>query len=249
MPSTPDAIVLCGGAGLRLRSIISNAPKGMADIAGRPFLELLLRQLHRHGFQRVILAVGYQKDVIRSHFGEEAFGLKLTYSEESRPLGTGGALRNAADHVETDSVLVMNGDSYTATDLAQLTSDFRESRADGSMLVVSADGRCDCGHVMVDPTHRVIGFEEKQLSSTTHYTNAGIYLLNRKLLYEIPCEIEISLERQLFLSWLREGKHLRAFISSGSCIDIGTPDRYCNAQEILAKVEVEAEDQQGAGQI
>src|SRR5271169_1384583 len=113
MPDSPDAILLCGGAGLRLRSVIGNSPKGMADVAGRPFLELLLRQLGRHGFERAILAVGYQKDVIHSHFGEQAFGLHLAYSIETCPLGTGGALRNAADMIESDNVLVMNGDSYT----------------------------------------------------------------------------------------------------------------------------------------
>ena len=113
----PDAIVLCGGAGLRLRSVIGDAPKGMAAVAGRPFLELLLRQLRRHGFERVILAVGYQRDMIYSHFGESAFGLRLAYSVESSPLGTGGAVRNAADLVESESVLIMNGDSYTDADL------------------------------------------------------------------------------------------------------------------------------------
>ena len=89
MPSTPDAILLCGGAGLRLRSVIGDAPKAMASVAGRPFLELLLRQLRRHGFERVILAVGYQKDVIHSHFGERAFGLHLAYSVESSPTRDG----------------------------------------------------------------------------------------------------------------------------------------------------------------
>src|SRR5271166_5311858 len=80
MSKMPDAIVLCGGAGLRLRSVIGDAPKAMARIAGRPFMELLLRQLQRHGFQRVVLAVGYQMEVIRSYFGERTFGLHLTYS-------------------------------------------------------------------------------------------------------------------------------------------------------------------------
>ncbi len=85
MPKMPDAILLCGGAGLRLRSVIGDAPKGMAEVAGRPFLELLLRQLQRHGFERAILAVGYQKDVIQSYFGECAFGLQVVYSPEFRP--------------------------------------------------------------------------------------------------------------------------------------------------------------------
>src|SRR5271165_6589112 len=150
MPNTADAILLCGGAGLRLRSVIGNAPKGMADVAGRPFLELLLRQLRRHGFERAILAVGYQKDIIQSHFGEQAFGLHLAYSVELCPLGTGGALRNAVDVVESDSVLVMNGDSYTDANLTKFVAAYHESKADASVLLVPADGRDDCGTVLVN---------------------------------------------------------------------------------------------------
>src|ERR1017187_4110469 len=119
MTSVPDAIVLCGGAGLRLRSVTGTAPKSMSSIDGRPFLELLLRQLRRYGFQRVILAVGYEREVIYSHFGETAFGLKLTYPAESSPLGTGGALRNALGAVESETALIMNGDSYTDVDLSR----------------------------------------------------------------------------------------------------------------------------------
>src|SRR5262252_9230661 len=99
MPSMPDPVLLCGGAGLRLRSVIGNTPKGMANVSGRPFLELLLRQLRRHGFERAILAIGYGGDAIHSYFGEQAFGLQVAYSAESCPLGTGGALRYAVDMV------------------------------------------------------------------------------------------------------------------------------------------------------
>src|SRR5437667_8523550 len=108
MPSAVDAIVLCGGAGLRLRSVTGDAPKSLASIGGRPFLDILLNQLRRHGFQHVILAVGYQRDLIRSHFDNRAHGMPLEYSIESTPLGTGGALRNAVDLIKSDSVLIMN---------------------------------------------------------------------------------------------------------------------------------------------
>src|SRR5262245_37315350 len=130
MPNMPDAIVLCGGAGLRLRSVTAGAPKAMAGIAGRPFLELLLRQLRRQSFQRVILAVGHQQNMIRSYFGQRALGLELKYSAESSPLGTGGALRNAADLVQSDTLLVVNGDSYTDADLNGLVLQHDETRAD-----------------------------------------------------------------------------------------------------------------------
>lgn len=99
MPEVPDAIVLCGGAGLRLKTITGDAPKSMDVVAGRPFLELLLKQLQRNGLRRVILAVGYQKQVIRSYFGNRMFDLELAYSEESTPLGTGGVTqRGGSNH-------------------------------------------------------------------------------------------------------------------------------------------------------
>ena len=143
MPSMPDAILLCGGEGLRLRSITAGAPKSMAGIGDRPFLELLLKQLQRNGFERVILAVGYQRDVIRKHFGERACGLEVAYSAEASPLGTGGALRNAAGVVRSEGALIMNGDSYTDVNLRQFVTDHQASGADASIVVVA--GRISAG--------------------------------------------------------------------------------------------------------
>src|SRR6204780_2840311 len=153
MPNVPDAIDLCGGADLRLRSVPGDAPKSLATIGGRPFLEILMSQLRRHGFQRVILAVGYQRDIIRAHFGDEAHGQTFRYSIESSPLGTAGALRKAIDQVESKTVLIMNGDSYTDGDLTAFAADSQQAKAAMSVLVVPADGRVDCGLVSVgDPT-------------------------------------------------------------------------------------------------
>jgi NDP-sugar pyrophosphorylase family protein len=143
MPSVSDAIVLCGGAGTRLRSVTGDAPKSLANIGGRPFLDIVLSQLRRHGFQHVILAVGYQRELIRSHFDNRAHDISLEYSIESTPLGTGGALRNAVDFVKSDSVLIMNGDSYTDADLSGFVADYCEAKADLSVLVVPTDGRVD----------------------------------------------------------------------------------------------------------
>jgi NDP-sugar pyrophosphorylase family protein len=239
MPSMPDAILLCGGAGLRLRSVIGDGPKGMADVAGRPFLELLIRQLHRHDFKRVILAVGYQNDVIQSHFCKRSVGLQLVYSVESSPLGTGGALRNAADLVESDTVLIMNGDSYTDVDLSRLIKDHQQTNADASVVVVPADGRTDCGFVLLDENGRLTSFDEKQAPVHAAYVNAGIYLVSRAMLDQIPADVAISLERELLPQWLRQGRTIRGFIYSGACIDIGTPERYRIAQTALADVEAD----------
>jgi NDP-sugar pyrophosphorylase family protein len=236
----PDPIVLCGGAGLRLRSITAEGPKALADIAGRPFLELLLRQLRRHGFERAILAVGYRQDVIRSHFGTHAFGLELIYAAESSPLGTGGALRNAADLVPTKTFLVMNGDSYTDVDLFALMRKHGEAKADVSVVVVPGDGRSDCGSVSLDANGNLVQFAEKQGPGSAPYINAGLYVLSRLFLEGIPAGIQLSLEKDLFPRWIQDGARIKAFIHSGMCVDIGTPDRYRVAQQALASAEKEA---------
>jgi len=248
MPNMLDAVLLCGGAGLRLRSIIGDAPKGMANIGGRPFLELLIRQLYRHGFERAILAIGYGGDAIRSYFGNQAFGLQLAYSEEPRPLGTGGALRNATDAVGSESVLIMNGDSYTDADLGELVANYHKVRTDASIVVVPADSRGDCGSVQLDENGKLAAFAEKYGPFHAPYVNAGIYVLSREILYEIPPKVELSLERELLPEWLRRGKCIKAFISSAKCIDIGTPERYWEAQDILTKVEVDANVPQSGSQ-
>ncbi len=238
MPSAVDAIVLCGGAGLRLRSVTGDAPKSLAGIGGRPFLDILLNQLRRHGFEHVILAVGYQRDLIRSHFGDWAQGLRLEYSIESTPLGTGGALRNAVELVRSDSALIMNGDSYTDADLSSFVSDFGNTAADVSVVVVPTDSRTDCGLVSLTPSNKVLGFKEKQSTTGLQYVNAGVYLATKQILFEIAPNLRISLEEELFPRWLAQGKNIRAFNHLGKCVDIGTPERYLNAQGSLANVEI-----------
>ena len=235
-----DAVILCGGAGIRLRPITGDGPKSMARVAGSPFLEMLLRQLQRHGFQRVILATGYEAGAIQSHFRQAFGGMDVAYSNESSPLGTGGALRNAATRVVSTSCLVMNGDSYTDVDLGKFAAAHRESKADLSVVVVPVDERSDCGSVLVDTNGNLVQFAEKESLPSARHLNAGIYWLSRKMLFEIPANGQISLERELFPEWIRQGRCVKAFVHSGQCVDIGTPDRYQRAQKVLANVEVAA---------
>lgn len=236
MRSAPDAIILCGGAGLRLRSV-TGAPKSMAPIAGRPFLELLLRQLKRYSVERVILAVGYRSKAIRSHFGEQVFGLQLAYSTELSPLGTGGALRQASDLIESELALVMNGDSYTDVDIYQFVDRHRESRADVSILAVPVDGRSDCGALIVREGDRINGFHEKEETPGSKYINAGMYLMSRGIARRIRLGEQVSLEHEVFPRWVAEGKYIRAHADGARCVDIGTPDRYWSAQNSLATAE------------
>ena len=211
----------------------------MAQIAGRPFLELLLRQLKRHGFSRVILSVGYKQEVIQEHFGEEAFGLELVYSIETSPLGTGGALREAVAHIRTETALIMNGDSYTDVDLSRLVREQAGSDTDVTVVVIP-ETRSDAGSVVLDRDGKVKAFAEKRHVPESRYLSAGIYMLSKNLIAGVPQGSKISLEEQLFPQWLADGKSVEGFVYEGPCLDIGTPERYLKAQHALEKVESES---------
>ncbi len=146
-------------------------------------------------------------------------------------------MRNAVGLVESDSVLIMNGDSYTDADLAAFAVGFHNAEVDISMLVTPTDGRVDCGLVSVDPSGRILGFREKQAAKGEQFVNAGIYMATKVLLCEVPTGLPVSLESELFPQWLQQGKRFSADRHSGRCIDIGTPERYQNAQYILSEAE------------
>jgi NDP-sugar pyrophosphorylase family protein len=238
MPEIPDVVILSGGFGLRLRGMIGDVPKPMAPIAGRPFLELLLRQLKRQGFLRVILSVGYKQEVIREHFGDKAFGLELVYSIETSPLGTGGALREAVHRMTTETALIMNGDSYTDVDLSGLVREHAGNNADVTVVVIP-ESRADAGSVVLDPKGKVKAFAEKRHVPESRYLSAGIYMLSTSLIADVPQGSKISLEEQLFPQWLADGRSIEGFVCEGQCLDIGTPERYMKAQHALEKVELE----------
>src|SRR5882672_1678490 len=117
-----DAIVLAGGLGTRLRSVVSNLPKPMAPVGGRPFLDLLLGSLKTKGITRVILSIGHMSDVIISYFQKNSLGMELVFEVEPSPLGTGGAIAAALRHVHSDCVLVINGDTYLDLDIKAVCS-------------------------------------------------------------------------------------------------------------------------------
>lgn len=238
MPSIPDVVILSGGFGLRLRDVIGEIPKPMAPIGGRPFMELLLGQLKRHGFSRVVLSVGYRHEVIHEYFGDEACGLKLVYSIETSPLGTGGALRQAENCINTENIVIMNGDSYTDADLSALVR--KHSASDAAVtVVVIPETRNDAGSVVMDSNGKVTNFAEKRPIAGSRYLSAGIYELSRELIRTVPSNVKISLETELFPQWLAGGKSIETLVYNGKCIDIGTPERYQMAQDALRDVELE----------
>ncbi len=163
--------------------------------------------------------------------------MDVVYSNESSPLGTGGALRNAVGCITSSSCLAMNGDSYTDVDLAEFVANHVEAGANASVVVVPVDEREDVGCVILDGDGSVVNFAEKERSLLARYLNAGIYILSKEMLIGIPPGYPVSLERELFPEWIHSGRRIRAFIHPGKCVDIGTPDRFRKAQDVLAEVE------------
>ena len=137
-----QAIVLAGGLGTRLRSVVTDLPKPMAPVAGRPFLAWILDRLAQAGFERVVLAVGYRHEAIQQHFGSTYRGMALHYSVEDRPLGTGGALRLAADHVSHWPVFVLNGDTFLEIDYRAMRESHVQGREQMSMACLLYTSRC-----------------------------------------------------------------------------------------------------------
>ena len=227
-----EAVVLAGGFGTRLRSVVSDVPKPMARVAGRPFLELLLAHLARNGFGRVVLSVGYLADVIREHFGDAWRGLEIDYAVESEPLGTGGAIRAALARCSGDVVYVFNGDTYLALDCAQTDAQWDRTRLP---IIVGrrVEDTARNGRLDVDDDGRILRFLEKEASGGPGLINAGCYVLPRAIVEDFPSQERFSFE----MDYLREAVVRRVFMAcptDAEFIDIGTPDDYARAQTLLA---------------
>lgn len=232
MREAREAIVLAGGFGTRLRSVVSDVPKPMAPVAGRPFLELLLGHLARNRFERVVLSVGYMAEAISAHFGDAWRGLRLEYAVEQTPLGTGGAIRSALARCGSSHVHVFNGDTYLGLDCAATETLWA---ACGAPIIVGlhvAD-TARYGRLEADDDGRILRFLEKEASGGPGLINAGCYVLPREIAQEFPAAERFSFETD----YLREAVGRRVFLmhrADAEFIDIGTPEDYSRAQTLLA---------------
>jgi D-glycero-alpha-D-manno-heptose 1-phosphate guanylyltransferase len=222
-----EAIVLAGGFGTRLRSVVKDVPKPMAAVAGKPLLEVLLGRLAEQGFTHVVLALGHLAEVIVEHFGREFRGMEITHVIEDMPLGTGGAVRLALTHCRADHAYVFNGDTFLAA-IEPLWQQFHEP------LIVARDvpDTSRYGRLETSGEH-VQGFAEKGQSGPG-LINAGCYVLPRHALDAFAPGTAFSLEQD-FLCPLVPENPLRVFVSQGYFIDIGIPEDYERAQTELAQ--------------
>jgi len=231
--STITAAILAGGLGTRLRSVVADRPKVIADVSGRPFLAYLLEQVASAGIRNVVLCTGYMAGRIQECFGSTYGPLRITYSTEHEPLGTGGALRLALPYLESETVLVMNGDSYMDVDLRSFVNWFFQRQRQAALVLTEVDDTSRYGRVRIDPDGSIISFEEKCDNSGPGWINAGVYLIEKSVLTRIPQGRFYSLEKDFFPQLVGGG--LFGFCAEGRFIDIGTPQSYAVAEEFFGR--------------
>ncbi|MGI7919199.1 nucleotidyltransferase family protein [Campylobacter jejuni] len=213
-----QAIILCGGLGTRLKSVIKDIPKPMAPINDKPFLEFIFEYLKKQGIKEVILAVSYKYEVIKEYFKDEFLGIKIKYSIEKEPLGTGGAIKEALKIIKNEAY-VLNGDTFFGIDLSKL-------KLNGSKICLALKQMNDFdryGTVNVDGLGLVISFEEKVFKKQG-LINGGIYLLDKDIFKDFALQEKFSFEEFLQENYIK--LKTRAEIFDDYFIDIGVPSDY-----------------------
>src|SRR4030067_1473868 len=208
------AVILSGGHGTRLRSVVSGRPKVLSEVNSRPFIAYLLDQLSQAGVNKVVLCTGYLGEQVKATFGEYYKDITLLYSQERTTLGTGGALRLALPLLKSEPVLVLNGDSFCQLDFVDFLNQHITKKATASLLLTEAPDCSRYGSVRMSQNGEITSFEEKTKKAGTGLINAGVYLLNNTFLEAIPVNTNISLEHETFPLWISKG--LYGFQSKGN---------------------------------
>jgi D-glycero-alpha-D-manno-heptose 1-phosphate guanylyltransferase len=224
-----EAIILAGGFGTRLQTVVSELPKPMAPIRGKPFLTYLLRYLKHFGFEKVILSTGHLAEKISDYYGDSFDGIELAYCVEKTPLGTGGALKFSLEKSASDEVLVLNGDSFFDVQHDQFESFHKANHSDFSICARTVTDAGRYGTLEL-ANSRITSFREKNMQAVPGIINGGVYLLNRGFFLEnSPQQEAFSLEKD-FLEKFVEKFAFFAFVSDSYFIDIGIPEDFNRAQ-------------------
>ncbi len=230
------ALMLVGGLGTRLRSVVSSTPKVLASIGHESFLELLVRELSTQGIRRIVMCTGYLADQIETRFGNGSrWNVSIEYSKEETPMGTAGAIKLARHYVDNClEFLVLNGDSFLEINYADLIGFHRrQPQSAATIAVTRVQDASRYGTVNIDSAGRINGFAEKTGDNSPGWINGGVYVFTQAV-WGLFSEGPASLERDIFPRLLDQGVY--AYEQRGMFIDIGTPSDYSRAQEILRSV-------------
>ena len=224
-----EAIILAGGFGTRLQQVVSDLPKAMALVNGRPFIEYLLNYLRGQGIAKFIFSVGYKKETIEAHLGDQFKNIPIDYAIEKEPLGTGGGIKNAFKLVEGNSAFVLNGDSMFRMGMGALSKLHTDTKADITLALRYLEDTERFGSVKINDDKRITGFSEKGSESGPGYINGGIYLINKSYLFTQNFPEKFSIEKDCFERYCLESRFF-GFPSKGYFLDIGIPEDFYRAQ-------------------
>ncbi len=232
-----EAIVLVGGEGTRLRPLTLTTPKPLLPVAGVPFLAHQFARLRDAGVGRIILATSYRAELFAQVFDGGTFdGVELVFITEDHPMGTGGAIANAATGLTCgpdEPVIVFNGDVLSGHDLTAQLAVHHSVDADVTLHLVEVDDARRFGCVPSDDNGRVTDFLEKMPEPVTNQVNAGCYVFKRKVIATIPTDRPVSVERETFPGLLADNAHIQAYVETAYWLDLGTPATYVQGSQDL----------------
>jgi D-glycero-alpha-D-manno-heptose 1-phosphate guanylyltransferase len=225
------AIILAGGLGTRLRPVINDLPKPMAPVNGKPFLHYIFQYLVRQQITETVLAVGYKYERIKEFFGEEYLGIKIRYSFEEEPLGTGGGIKKAFDLVD-DCAFVLNGDTFFDVPLQDLMNFYFDSATDAVFSLKQLNNFDRYGTVKLNNENRIVEFVEKKFIAEG-LINGGVYFFSKQLFEKTETAEKFSFEKDILERYAAELK-FSGKVFEGYFIDIGIPEDYQKAQHDFA---------------
>lgn len=225
-----EAIILAGGFGTRLQSVVNDLPKPMAPIKNKPFLLYLLIHLQKQGIQKVVLSVGYKHEKIMEYFGTEFLGMKLLYAIENEPLGTGGGIALALELCENEAVAIFNGDTFFDVNIAGIEEIHQKNTADLTIAIKKMTHFDRYGTIDYNETHKLTAFLEKEYKEEG-YINAGVYLIRKKFLKELNLPLKFSFEKEVMEAHYKD-KNFFVYENDSAkyFIDIGIPEDYAKAE-------------------
>ena len=226
-----DVIILSGGLGTRLKEVVNDRPKIMAELNGKPFLENTLDELQKFQIKNVILAVGYKKEYIENYFNNKYKDINIIYSEETEPLGTGGAIKKALEKTNESDVIVMNGDVYHKVNLYKLMNEHVNSNSMATITVKELKEFDRFGTVNFDENHVIQSFKEKTYIKKG-FINVGVYAIKRDIFEGIPLEQKFSIEYDYFGKYINTRKH-QVYLYDDDFIDMGIPSDYEKLKKLI----------------
>ena len=231
-----QAIILAGGFGTRLQSVVKDVPKPMADISGLPFLAYLFTYLKNHNITDIVLSVGYLHQKIIDYFGNSYLGINIKYAIETEPLGTGGAIVNSLQFIDQNQpVIILNGDTFLQINYQKLIDFYDRNKSDLTIVLRNVEDSSRYGSVKIDDQNLIVNFVEKSIQKKSGYINGGIYVLNPKIFSNYNLPKKFSFEQDFLCQYTVSIKPF-GFVSEDYFIDIGIPEDYQKATVELPKL-------------